>query len=646
MDSMPIVKQFASLQRMRAGGGTGGRQDHWTRIRLVATFGFNGSEVMYATADAGDKVYAYGPNRHGCLGLGTNDKDIKQPQLNTVLTGKRLMKIYYGFSHCIGLTESGQCYAWGCNEYGQLGIGTFTSSPTPQLIAGLQHRTVVAIDCGNRHTLALTSDGLLYGWGRNTFGAIGDNTWCWRERPTPVVLTEPIESIGCGKNHSLAISCTGRAYVWGLHDFGQLGRPIEESDHHICKDGGRKERAFDPLPKQISGLENMTFKKGCCGPNHTILLTRTGDIYTFGQNDFGQIGNGQTENMCKPYKLKTAVKFKDIVAIFDKSLSLAVSVDNRYWVWGYSFHRQLVTTPQDVSRWTSGFTIYDVYARYSGVDKTFRSVTIRNGKIVADSNNNNNKVVAKQAAIAKPNELAAIDDQLLANAERLIKCKLSVNPFHDIGVAQEEEEDEEEEEEEEDNNEFTSSDGYKAVDVHKDNDDMTAAKVFHNCLSEAFDNHLNFDIEFVFNHHSIYCHKTILQIRNRHFWESIKDSLVYNNEVFVENNFSYESMYAFIKYLYSLTPDITVANAGQLLLLAATHNEPELLDMCGEFLQSSITMDSICSVYQIAVGHRLPALESHCARFAANHWKDICKTQSFESMDDQLMKQLFKTIFT
>lgn len=128
-------------------------------IRLLSVFGNNGSEVIYATTD--DKVFGFGQNRFGCLGLGTYDCTPK-PVLNRTLSDKALIDIVTGCEHCIGLTANGQCYAWGLNGFGRLGIGTYDKQPTPQLIQELADKCVVQIACGSNHTIVLTIDGQVF----------------------------------------------------------------------------------------------------------------------------------------------------------------------------------------------------------------------------------------------------------------------------------------------------------------------------------------------------------------------------------------------------------------------------------------------------------------------------------------------------
>ena len=125
-------------------------------IRLLCVFGCAAAEVLYVTKE--DNVFCYGRNRFGGLGLG-NEVEVKSPQLNRMLSGKRITNFVVGFEHWIALTATGHCYAWGHNQKGQLGIGSKEPTLVPQLIKGLALEVVVQVSCGGFHNLALTGTG-------------------------------------------------------------------------------------------------------------------------------------------------------------------------------------------------------------------------------------------------------------------------------------------------------------------------------------------------------------------------------------------------------------------------------------------------------------------------------------------------------
>eukprot|EP01116_Phalansterium_solitarium_P024464 TRINITY_DN898_c0_g1_i2.p1 TRINITY_DN898_c0_g1~~TRINITY_DN898_c0_g1_i2.p1 ORF type:complete len:535 (-),score=39.28 TRINITY_DN898_c0_g1_i2:1118-2638(-) len=103
---------------------------------------------------ASGEVMAWGDNRRGQLGLG-HDNHINTPQLVAALSGKKVVAIAAGLHHSLVLLASGKVMAWGNNDCGQLGLGHNNDMNTPQLVAALSGKKVVAIAAGSSHILVL-----------------------------------------------------------------------------------------------------------------------------------------------------------------------------------------------------------------------------------------------------------------------------------------------------------------------------------------------------------------------------------------------------------------------------------------------------------------------------------------------------------
>ena len=151
MDSVLNIKNFPLLESTLTDA------NDRKSVRLLCIFGCNASEVIFATND--DKVYAFGRNRFGGLGLGTDDENIDTPQWNTTLSDKQLSNIFCGFEHWIALTSEGQAYAWGHNDQGQLGIEGLKVTNKPLHIYELAEEVVVQMSCGAAYTMCLTAEG-------------------------------------------------------------------------------------------------------------------------------------------------------------------------------------------------------------------------------------------------------------------------------------------------------------------------------------------------------------------------------------------------------------------------------------------------------------------------------------------------------
>ncbi len=127
-----------------------------------------------------------------------------------------------GDSHTLALKSDGTVWAWGHNGDGQLGDGTFTNRTTPVQVKDLSG--VIAIDGGqHNHSLAVKSDGTVWGWGNNDDGHLGDGTYTNRNSPVQVADFGDAIAVAGGDSHSLALKSDGTVWAWGANWHGQLG---------------------------------------------------------------------------------------------------------------------------------------------------------------------------------------------------------------------------------------------------------------------------------------------------------------------------------------------------------------------------------------------------------------------------------------
>lgn len=133
-------------------------------------------------------------------------------------------RIAAGYEHVVLLRADGTVWTWGRNTYGQLGDGTTTDSPTPVPVPGLSGVTDVA--AGACHNLALLGDGTVRAWGSSVAGVIGNGTWSAVPvtAPVPVTGLTSVIAIACGERHNLALRSDGTVRAWGANFNGQLGQ--------------------------------------------------------------------------------------------------------------------------------------------------------------------------------------------------------------------------------------------------------------------------------------------------------------------------------------------------------------------------------------------------------------------------------------
>src|SRR4051812_21084411 len=119
--------------------------------------------------------------------------------LTTPATGA----IAAGYVHTVALKADGTVWAWGLNESGQLGNGTFEANTAPNQLNGMTG--VVAIGAGYSHSIALKSDGTVWTWGANSSGQLGDTSTTTRTAPVQVASLNNVIAVGAGASHTLAI---------------------------------------------------------------------------------------------------------------------------------------------------------------------------------------------------------------------------------------------------------------------------------------------------------------------------------------------------------------------------------------------------------------------------------------------------------
>ena len=244
--------------------------------------------------------------------------------LAVVATLPAFVQITIGSNHTCAVTNSGLIYCWGYNYFGQLGDGTTQDRLRPVPVQGgaLRFRRVTA---GSYHTCAEATDGKAYCWGNNTWGQLGIGATSGASRLTPAAVAggRTFSWIQAGTQHTCGVA-GGSAYCWGDNQFGQLGDP-----------GSSGFTRTSPVP--VAG--GLAFKWVDPGANHTCGLTTSSRVFCWGSNSFGQLGDGTTAYHHVPAPIAGSRLYKQVSA--GSVHSCALGIDHRAYCWGDNFSGQI-----------------------------------------------------------------------------------------------------------------------------------------------------------------------------------------------------------------------------------------------------------------------------------------------------------------
>jgi len=242
-----------------------------------------------------------------CVVLGANPAKAAAPAVSA------------GSDHSVALKPDGTLSSWGNDSAGQLGLNRTISSDTPRTVPGLPR--IVAIAAGAHHSVALAADGSVWSWGSNASGQLGDGSQTDRVTPVRAVGLSGVVAIAAGSRHTLALKSDGSVWSWGDDDFGQLGR-----------DGSGGIKAS---PGPVQGLSAITAI--AAGAVHSVALGGDGQVWTWGSNYYGELGDGTTEDRRAPI----SVLFSATSITAGCSYTLAARRDGFVYVWGLNNYGQL-----------------------------------------------------------------------------------------------------------------------------------------------------------------------------------------------------------------------------------------------------------------------------------------------------------------
>ena len=269
------------------------------------------------------QVWAWGFNQYGQLGNGTGT--FVTP-LSVHGSKKTFCQISHGNQYTSSVDKNGQVWTWGHGSYGKLGINNTASRLTPVSILG-NKKTFCRISGNNFFTHGIQNSGIVWGWGYNNYGQLGNNAITSQLTPVSILGSrKSFVNIFAGISHTLGIQFTGiggnyQIWSWGYNSRGQLG------DNSVTS---------RLTPVEILG-NRKTFCQIYGGEQHSISLDKNSDIWCWGNNIYGQLGDNSVTSRLTPVSVAGTEK---IFCQISSGKEHLIAIDNagQIWSWGYNLY--------------------------------------------------------------------------------------------------------------------------------------------------------------------------------------------------------------------------------------------------------------------------------------------------------------------
>jgi alpha-tubulin suppressor-like RCC1 family protein len=246
-------------------------------------------------------VYCWGDKTSGKLGNGAASGYSALPiaiSPGAISSNSRLLSVATAANSTCALDTEGKIYCWGDNSDGQLGDGTSTMSTTP-VATVIGTNSYIAISGGINHMCAIQGNGIGLCWGGDALEQLGNGASGGVLTPSPVSSNPlPVGStfvqIDAGGNHSCGLLSSGASFCWGNDSNGQLGHGYAGSSPYP-----------DPVDMPAE-LTNEGFTSISAGIDHSCGITGSGQLFCWGSDTNGQLGNGASSGFGVPHPISAS----------------------------------------------------------------------------------------------------------------------------------------------------------------------------------------------------------------------------------------------------------------------------------------------------------------------------------------------------
>ena len=287
---------------------------------------FSGNRESHACAvRRSGRVVCWGDNGTGQLGDGSPERRSSTAVAVSGLAGVEVVSA--GGGHSCALKPSGQVLCWGDNRYGQLGDGSWVTSPVPVAVPGVSD--AVAVSAGLRHSCAVRgADGQVWCWGENFFGELGDNSHNSSSVPVRVAGVSGAVAVSAGEASTCATLTDGSVVCWGYNVHGQLGNNTTTSSS---------------VPVTVLGMSAVSYGADIetlsVGAEHACAVDVSTGVRCWGHNEDGRLGDNTLSDRHTPVAAGSLASVLEVGA--GGTHSCARIVGGAVYCWGDNGSGQL-----------------------------------------------------------------------------------------------------------------------------------------------------------------------------------------------------------------------------------------------------------------------------------------------------------------
>ena len=310
------------------------------------------------------KLFAWGSGNFGALGDGTTINKSSPVQIGAVGSSWTFVASDSRASHAVAITTGGIVYAWGFNGSGQVGDGTTVNKSSPALLGGAVStffntaQFSPKADVGFLHTAAiLSSNSAIFAWGDGRFGSLGDTSTVNRSAPVVVSGAFSWSAVSAGNNHTVGITNEGTLYAWGFNSNSQLG------------DGTTINKSSPVLVSTTAGV----WSNVSSGMLYSEAINNSGELYAWGADTNGQLGDAGGVNRISPAKIGTNSWIKVSTGVFNTT---AIDTTGNLYAWGINTFGNL----GDGTTIAKSTPTVILYVPYSGDDEQYSWIAVAAGQ--------------------------------------------------------------------------------------------------------------------------------------------------------------------------------------------------------------------------------------------------------------------------